>query len=143
MGMLVAVNALWDPPVVPFGALHLMAYTHLALLGFMLQTLMGAVSHFLPVTLAMSRTKSNKRRGPYLVELTTIIERWRAVQVGALSLGTMGLALVSALVWQFALTSVTVQAATWLSAGLVLLSLGLFTVKILHLFVRQPDQSHH
>ncbi|MER3422327.1 MAG: hypothetical protein C4293_02945, partial [Nitrospiraceae bacterium] len=34
IGILVAVNSLWDPPAAPFGTLHLVAYTHLALIGF-------------------------------------------------------------------------------------------------------------
>ena len=137
-GILAAVNALGNPPAVPFGTLHLVAYTHLALVGFILQTIMGALSHLLPITLAVSRTKSNKRRAPYLAELTALIERGRGLQVGTLSLGTMGLALVAALVWQFPLTSHPVQAAAWISAGLLLLSLVLFAGKVVLLFVRHP-----
>lgn len=139
-GLAVTVNALWDPPVVPFGSLHLMAYTHLALVGFILQTIMGALSHLLPITLAVSRVKSNKRRGPYVAELTEIIERWNTIQIGTLCLGTMGLALIAALVWQFPLTSAPVQAATWLSAGLILFSIGLFALNIIGLFVRRPRE---
>ena len=139
-GLLVAVNAWWDPPVVPFGTLHLVAYTHLALIGFILQTILGALSHLFPITLAVGRVKSNKKRGPYLTQLTTIVERWRVIQIGALSLGTMGLALIAALVWQFPLTSVPVQLATWISIGLLLFSLGLFVVKVTLLFSRQPDE---
>lgn len=140
-GMLVAVNALWNPPAVPFGTLHLVAYTHLALVGFIVNTIMGALSHLLPVTLAFSRVKSNKKRAPYLAELRGIIERWRTLQIGALSLGTMGLTLVAALVWQFPLTSLPVQAAAWVSAGLLLVGLGAFTAKLLLLFVRQPEDT--
>jgi len=138
-GLLVAVNARWDPPAVPFGSLHLMAYTHLALIGFILQTIMGALSHLLPITLAVGRVKSNKKRGAYLTQLTTIIERWRAIQIGALGLGTMGLALVAALVWQFPLISVPVRLATWISIVLLLFSLGLFSVKVALLVTHSPE----
>ena len=140
-GLLVAINVLWTPPAVPFGTLHLVAYTHLALVGFILQTIMGALSHLLPITLAAGRVKSNKKRAPYFAELTALVERWRTVQIGALSVGTMGLTLLAALVWQLPLTSPMVQAATWLSIGLLLFSLALFSVKLLLLFFRQPAES--
>ncbi len=137
-GILVTVNALWDPPAVPFGSLHLMAYTHLALVGFILQTIMGALSHLLPVTLAVARVKSNKKRGPYLSDLTAVVERWRAIQTGALSVGTMGLPLIAALVWQYPLVSSPVQIAAWISAGLLLTSLALFAGKIGVMLARRP-----
>ncbi len=139
-GIFVAVNSLWDPPRVPFGTLHLVAYTHLALVGFILQTIFGALSHLLPISLALGRVSSNKKRGPYLARLTTIAERWRALQVGALSLGTIGLALVAALVWQFSLASTTVQAASWASAGLIFLGLGIFAGKVGLLLTSRPPE---
>jgi hypothetical protein len=139
-GIFVAVNSLWDPPRVPFGTLHLVAYTHLALVGFILQTIFGALSHLLPISLARGRVSSNKKRGPYLARLTTIAERWRALQVGALSLGTIGLALVAALVWQFSLASTTVQAASWASAGLLFLGLGIFAGKVGLLLTSRPPE---
>ncbi|MGH7254263.1 MAG: hypothetical protein ACREI3_00670, partial [Nitrospirales bacterium] len=86
-GILVSVNALWDPPAIPFGTLHLMAYTHLALVGFVLQTILGALTHLLPVILAVARVKANKKRGPYFESLTALMERWQPVQVGAFNLG--------------------------------------------------------
>jgi hypothetical protein len=130
IGILVAVNSLWDPPGVPFGTLHLVAYTHLALIGFVLHTIFGALSHLLPISLALRRVASNKKRGPYLASLTAIAERWRALQVGTLSLGTVGLALVASLVWQFNLNSLAVQASTWVSAGLLFVGLGIFAGKV-------------
>jgi hypothetical protein len=139
-GISVAVNSLWDPPRVPFGTLHLVAYTHLALVGFILQTIFGALSHLLPISLALGRVSSNKKRGPYLARLTTIAERWRALQVGALSLGTIGLALVAALVWQFSLASTTVQAASWASAGLIFLGLSIFAGKVGSLLTSRPPE---
>ncbi len=137
-GVLVAVNALEDPPTMPFGTLHLMAYTHLALVGFILQTIIGALSHLLPVILAVERVTSNKKRGPYLAELNDLAERWPFVQVGALSLGTIALGLVAALVWDHALGSLPVQIAAWLAAGLLLAGLLTFAVKAGLLLTRRP-----
>jgi len=142
-GLLVAVNSLWNPPLMPFGTLHLVAYTHLAMVGFILQTIIGALSHLLPVSLALGRVKSNKKRGPYLAELTALVEQWRPLQVWALSLGTIGLAFVSTLVWQFNLISVPVLVATWTAAGLLTTGLVLFGSKVARLLLRQPqDQGH-
>ncbi len=137
-GLLVAANALWDPPKIPYGRLHLVAYTHLALLGFLLQSILGALSHYLPSMLAEERTTSHKKREPYLGELNGIVERWRSIQVGAFNLGTIGLSLVAALVWQFSLTSFAVQTAAWVSAGLLLLGLGLFGIKAVLLVISEP-----
>jgi hypothetical protein len=137
-GILVSVNSLWDPPGVPFGRLHLVAYTHLALIGFILQTSFGALSHLLPMSLAVSRVPNNKKRGPYLTTLTAIAERWRVVQVSTLTLGTIGLALVAALVWQYSLGSAVVQIASWTTAALLFIGVGLFGAKIGLLLVQRP-----
>lgn len=140
MGVLVTVNYLWDPPAVPFGTLHLVAYTHVALVGFILQTIFGALSHLLPVSLAVARVASNKKRGPYLERLTQIVDRWRAIQIGALSLGTMGLAAVASLTWSLPLGSLTVQAAAWASFSLLLLSFLVFAAKIGYLLGARPAE---
>ena len=137
-GILVSVNFLWDPPGVPFGRLHLVAYTHLALIGFILQTIFGALSHLLPVSLAVGRVPSNKKRGPYLATLTAIAGRWRVVQVATLTLGTIGLALVAALVWQYNLGSTLVQIASWTTAALLFIGVGLFGAKVGLLLVQRP-----
>ena len=141
-GILVELNYLWPTPnmqsYVPFGKLHLVAYTHLAMVGFILHTVFGVLSHLLPTTLAVERARSNKSRGPYLEELTGIVEQWRPVQVGALSLGTVGLVLVATLVWQFNLTSLPVHVATWASIGLLVLSLTLFAGKVGLLLTSRP-----
>jgi len=142
-GLLVELNYLWPTPnmqsYVPFGKLHLVAYTHLAMVGFILHTVFGVLSHLLPTTLAVERARSNKSRGPYLEELTGIVEQWRPVQVGALSLGTVGLVLVATLVWQFNLTSLPVHVATWASIGLLVLSLTLFAGKVGLLLTSRPS----
>ena len=138
IGILISINYLWHPPRVPFGTLHLVAYTHLALVGFILQSMFGALSHLLPVNLALSRVPSNKKRAAYLDQLTRITERWRALQVGTLSLGTAGLALVAALVWQFNLGSTTVLIASWTTAALLFLGLTLLGAKVLVLLAARP-----
>ncbi|MFQ5931575.1 MAG: hypothetical protein ACE5MM_04135 [Nitrospiraceae bacterium] len=137
-GLLVTINSQWTPPPVPFGSLHLMAYTHLAMIGFIFQTILGALSHLLPITLAVSRVPSNKKRGPYLAELTRIVEYWRPIQVGSLNLGTIGLALVAALVWQLNLGSLPVKIGAWLCSGLLFLGFGTFAAKVCLLYARRP-----
>ncbi|MEW6542205.1 MAG: cbb3-type cytochrome c oxidase subunit I [Nitrospirota bacterium] len=137
-GVFVSINSLWNPPALPFGKLHLIAYTHLALVGFVLQTVMGALSHLLPIALAVGRVKSNKRRGAYLAELTAQVQSWHAVQLGALNLGIIGLALVATLVWQFNMSDLPVRITGWISAGLLGLSLTLFGSKVIRLLLTQP-----
>lgn len=138
-GLLVTVNALWDPPAVPFGTLHLVAYTHLALIGFIFQTIIGALSHLLPISLTVIRVASNKKRGPYLESLTRLIEQWRPLQVGAFNLGTIGLPLVATLVWQFNLSSRPVQIAAYVSIGLLGVGVILFAVKVVALLASRPE----
>lgn len=139
-GMLVSLNFLFDPPGVPFGNIHLVAYTHLLLVGFFLHTTFGALSHLLPTLLATQRVQSNQQRESYQALLTGIVERWRPVQVGALSVGTMGLAVVAALLWQFPLRSIAAQTTTWISLSLLLLSLALFAGKVGLMLSQRPNQ---
>lgn len=138
-GTLVSVNYLWDPPKVPFGTLHLVAYTHLALIGFILQTIFGALSHLLPVSLAVRRVESPKKRGPYLSRLTTITERWGSLQVMTLSLGTLGILILAALVWQYPLGSFAVKLVAWASIGLLVASLAIFSIKVGALLSARPE----
>ncbi len=141
LGMLVGVNSLSGQPVMPFGTLHLIAYTHMALLGFMLQTSMGVLSYVIPLTLATSRIPNSKKREPYLDRLTTIMDRWRTIQVGGLSLGTMGLGILATLTWNVPLGSTYIRAMTWTCFGLLLSSLILFSVKLVLLLSLQPKDS--
>lgn len=143
LGVLVGANSLSNPPLMPYGTLHLVAYTHMALVGFVLQTIMGALSHLIPITLAVSRVQSNKKRGPYLDQLTTIMDRWRTVQIGGLSLGTMGLALLASLTWNVPLSSIYIRLATWTCFGLLLSSLTVFVVKLAAALGKQPEDSTH
>lgn len=140
LGVLVAANSLSNPPVMPYGTLHLIAYTHMALLGFVLQTIMGALSHLIPVTLAVSRVPSNKKRGPYLEQLTAIMDRWRPLQIGGLSLGTMGLGLLATLTWNVPLASLYIQVALWSCFTLLLGSLVCFCSKLAYVYATQPPQ---
>ena len=111
----------------------------MALVGFVLQTIMGALSHLVPMTLAVSRVPSNKKRGTYLERLTTIIDRWRGIQVAGLSLGTMGLAILASLTWNVPLSSMPVQLAAWICFALLLGSLTLFCAKLAHVLASKPD----
>jgi hypothetical protein len=130
MGVLVGANVLPQLPVLPFGSLHLAAYTHMALIGFILQTVLGALSHGIPEILATSRVASRKKQGPYRDQLAAIMDRWRAVQLTGLSLGTMGFGVLAAMTWNFPLSSLSIQIATWVTVGLLLSSLTLFTAKL-------------
>ena len=130
MGVLVGANFLPQLPVLPFGSLHLAAYTHMALIGFILQTVFGALSYGIPEILATSRIASRKKQGPYRDRLAAIMNRGRAVQLTGLSLGTMGFSALAAMTWNFPLSSLSIQIATWLTVGLLLGSLTLFTAKL-------------
>ena len=141
LGILVGVNSLSSPPLMPFGSLHLIAYTHMALVGFILQTIMGVLSYVVPTTLAVSRVPNTKKRGPYLDQLTQLIDRWRTIQVAGLSLGTMGLGVLASLTWNVPLTSLYIRIATWTCFGLLLASLTLFSIKLAVVLVRQPEDS--
>jgi hypothetical protein len=139
-GMLVSANALENPPFVPFGALHLAAYTHLAFIGFMLLSLLGALTDVLPHLLAEERAPSNKKRGPYEAALTAIIGRWSKPQLWTLSIGTMSMVVVAALVWQYPLNSAPVKAAAVAGSALLLAGLAVFAVKIVQLVIEDPDR---
>lgn len=130
MGVLVAANFLSQPPALPFGSLHLAAYTHMALIGFILQSVFGALSYGIPEILATDRTANRKKQEPYREQLAAIMDRGRAVQLTGLSLGTMGFGLLAALTWNFPLSSPAIQIATWVTVALLLGSLTIFTAKL-------------
>ena len=139
-GVLVAANNMGAAPLMPFGSLHLMAYTHMALIGFILQTIIGALSHLVPVTLTTYRISSPKKRGPYLTHLTGVLNRWRTIQVASLSLGTMGLAVLASLTWNVPLTSLYIQSSVWAAFGLLLAGLTIFTVKLVTVLWTDPEE---
>ncbi len=138
MGVLVGANFLPQLPVLPFGSLHLAAYTHMALIGFILQTVCGALSYGIPEMLATSRIASRKKQEPYRDQLAAIMDRWRSVQLTGLSLGTMSFGILAAMTWNFPLSSFPIQIATWVTVALLLGSLTLFTAKLAWAFGVRP-----
>lgn len=140
MGVLVGSNVLSQPPVLPFGSLHLAAYTHMALIGFMLQTVFGALSYGIPEMLAADRTTSRKKQELYREQLAAIMDRWRAVQLTGLSLGTMGFGILATMTWNFPLSSLYIQIATWVTVGLLLGSLTIVTVKLAWVLGVSPSE---
>jgi hypothetical protein len=129
-GLAMGTNYLPNPPLLPIGTLHLVAYTHLAFIGFMVQSVCGALSYSLPIVLAITRVPHSAKRDPYRAQLDAIMNRWGTVQLGSMSLGTMGLSVLAALTWNVSLGSLYVQSTVWVAAGLLLLSLALFAAKL-------------
>ena len=129
-GLGMGANNLPTPSLLPIGSLHLVAYTHLAFIGFMVHVICGGLSYAIPVLLARSRVPNPKKRELYREQLETIMNRWRAIQLGAMSFGTVGLAALASLTWSLPLGSPYVQSAVWLAAGLLVGSLALFTAKL-------------
>jgi hypothetical protein len=130
VGVLVGANFLPELPALPFGSLHLAAYTHMALIGFILQTVFGVLSYGIPEILAADRTTSRKKQEPYREQLAAIMNRWRAIQLTGLSLGTMGFGLLATMTWNFPLSSLYIQIATWVTVCLLLGSLTIFAAKL-------------
>jgi hypothetical protein len=124
-----AVNSLWSPPLLPYGRLHLIAYTHLAFVGFLLQAAMGGIALLIPVWLA-ARVPSQKKRGPYLAALTAIMDRWRAIELLSLNGGVMVLCLLASLTWIMPMASMPIHALAWVSVGLFAISLAVFCGKV-------------
>jgi len=121
------------------GTLHLVAYTHLAFIGFMVQVVFGALSYGLPILLANSRVPNPKKRALYREQIESIMNRWRPLQLGTLSLGTMGLAVLAALTWSMPLSSPSVESAVWITSGLLLGSFALFSAKLAWALGLQPS----
>lgn len=145
LGILIGVNHLSSPPALPYGTLHLVAYTHMAFVGFIVNALMGAFSYLIPIAVAVSRVAGQKKRRPYLDRLITIVNRWRAVQITTLSLGTMGLAILATLTWNVPLSSIYIHTAMWIALALLLTSFVLFSIKVTTIVAMQPEHltSHH
>jgi cbb3-type cytochrome oxidase subunit 1 len=139
-GIFLAWNSRTDPPEFPTGTAHMMGYSHMALVGFILQTIMGALSHLLPVILTLNRVKSQKKRRPYLDALTGMIERGKWIQLAALNLGVAGMVGWGLSAGLFGLQAVPTVAAVWVSAALLLIGLGLFAGKIVRLLASRPEE---
>lgn len=139
-GIWIAWNDRITPPVFPIGTAHLMGYSHMALVGFILQTIIGALSHLLPVILTLNRVTSQKKRRPYLDSLIALIERMKWVQLAALNLGTAGLLGWGIFSGIFGLQAGPTIAILWTSAGLLLAALGIFFGKIGLLLASRPQE---
>ncbi len=140
LGILLGLNNLSSPPALPYGTLHLVAYTHMAFVGFIVNAVMGAFSYLIPMAVAAGRVAGHKKRRLYLDRLITIVNRWRTVQITTLSLGTMGLAVLAALTWNVPLSSIYIQTAMWASLALLLTSVVLFSIKLATIVATQPEQ---
>lgn len=145
VGLGVGYNVLSNPPIMPYGTLHLIAYTHMTFIGFLLHAAVGGLAFGLPALLSAHRVSSHKKRPAYQAELERIMNRWRTPQIAALSFGTLGLGLVASLTWNMPLGSPAVQAASWISFGLLLAGLTLVTVKLAQVVGTAPsgDRTHH
>ena len=143
LGILVGINSLSNPPAMPYGTVHLIAYTHMTFLGCILNSAMGFLSLQIPFLLSAGRVSSNKKRTPYHDQLVAIMNRWRAIQVGGLSLGTMGLGLLAALTWNVPLNSMPVRATTWICFALLLSSVLLFSLKLAMAAGQRPEETSH
>ncbi len=137
-GIFLSWNSRTDPPEFPTGTAHLMGYSHMALVGFILQTIMGALSHLLPVILTLNRVKSQKKRRPYLDTLTGMIEQGKWIQLAALNLGTAGMMGWALAAGQFGLRAWPTAATLWTSVGLLLIGLGLFAAKVVRMLASRP-----
>ncbi|HTL62474.1 MAG TPA: hypothetical protein VL261_12570 [Nitrospira sp.] len=129
-GVGMAANYLSNPPLLPIGSLHLMAYTHLAFIGFMTQVVCGGVSFVVPEVLARTRVPNTAKREVYRATLDAIMNRWRAFQLIGMSLGTMALCVLASLTWNLPLSSSYVQGTVWIATGLMVSSLTLFAAKL-------------
>lgn len=141
LGILLGANNLSSPPVLPYGRLHLVAYTHMAFVGFIMNAIMGAYSYLLPGTLAARRVAGHKKRSLYCDQLTSVMNRWRSIQIATLSLGTMGIGILATLTWNVPLSSIYIHTAMWASLALLLTSFVLFSIKLTTIVATQPE--HH
>jgi hypothetical protein len=138
LGLAASFNSFWSPPLLPYGMLHIVAYTHAAFIGFLLQAAMGALSVLLPTWLA-SQVPSTKKRTPYLAGLIGVMNKWRMVQFLTLACGTLGLSVLASLTWTMPMGSSAIQAVAWTSVALLLVSLALFCAKVAQLFAYRPE----
>ena len=138
IGMALGINVLSTPPALPYGTLHLVAYTHTAFLGFFLQAVVGGLSYALPPLIAAQRVPHQKKRGAYRDVLEQVMNRWRAGQVATISFGALGLVLVASFTWNLPLSSFWIHATSWASLGLLLVHLTMVTVKLTQALHTEP-----
>jgi hypothetical protein len=99
---------------------------------------MGGLSFLLPAWIA-SRIAGHKKRLPYLAALLQIMNKWRAVQLFSLSVGTLGLSVVASLTWSMPINSMPIHAIAWTSVGLLAVSMALFCAKVAQVFAYRPS----
>ena len=138
-GLAMGTNYLTNPPFLPIGSLHMVAYTHLALIGFFTQMICGSLSYVVPDLLTTTRVQNHSRQQTYRTQLDGIMNRWRTVQLAGLSLGTIALSILASLTWTVPLSSAYVQSAAWSATGLLLTSLTLFAAKLARAVSLQPS----
>ncbi len=139
LGILIGANNLSSPPVLPYGTLHLVAYTHMAFVGFIMNATIGAGSYLLPIALAARRVAGHKKRTLYCDQLTTIMNRGRSIQVATLSFGTMGIGILATLTWNVPLSSIYIHTTMWTCFVLLLTSVVLFSIKLTTIVATQPE----
>ena len=138
-GLAMGTNYLSNPPFLPIGTLHMVAYTHLAFIGFLTQMICGSLSYMVPDLLTTTRVQNHSRQLAYRMQLDGIMNRWRMVQLAGLSLGTLALSVLASLTWSVPLGSAYVQSAAWIAIGLLFASLTLFAVKLARAVSLQPS----
>jgi hypothetical protein len=129
-GLAMSANYVQNPPLLPIGSLHLVAYTHLAFIGFITQVICGSLSFFVPQLLSTTRVQNHAKQEVYRTQLDAIMNRWRWGQLAGLSLGTMALCVLASLTWSVPLGSAYVQISMWTAVTLLVLSLALFVAKL-------------
>ena len=112
----------------------------MALIGFMLQTVFGALSYGIPEILAADRTTSRKKQELYREQLAAIMNRWRAVELTGMSLGTMSFGALATMTWNFPISSLPIQIATWVTVGLFLSSLTVVAAKLAWVLGMSPSE---
>ena len=137
-GLAMGANYLSNPPFLPIGSVHLVAYTHLAFIGFLTQMICGGLSYLVPDLLTTTRVQNHSRQQAYRMQLDAIMNRWRAVQLAGLSFGTIALSVLASLTWIVPLGSASVQITAWIATGLLFASLTLFAVKLARAVSLQP-----
>jgi hypothetical protein len=129
-GLAMGANYLSNPPFLPIGTLHMVAYTHLAFIGFLMQVIYGSLTYMVPDLLTTTRVQNHAKQEAYRTQLDRIMNRWRTVQLAGLSLGTVALSVLASLTWSLPLGSPYVQISVWIAAGLLLASFTLFAAKL-------------
>jgi hypothetical protein len=129
-GLAMGANYLSNPPFLPIGTLHMVAYTHLAFIGFLMQVIYGSLTYMVPDLLTTTRVQNHAKQEAYRTQLDGIMNRWRTVQLAGLSLGTVALSVLASLTWSLPLGSPYVHISVWIAAGLLLASFTLFAAKL-------------